>query len=304
MEREFHRWLKTQAVPASRSQHVLIGIGDDAALLSGPEEVLVVATDTIAEGTHFDLSVHALDLVGRKSLAVNLSDLAAMAAEPLSAVLSFFLPRTFGLEEAQLLYTGIAKLAEEFDVAIVGGDTNTWDSRLVVGVTVLGQRSIHRTGWTMDAAVSGDVIVVTGEFGGSIHGRHLSFTPRVDLARYLAANYAIHAATDVSDSLSLDLSSIGSASGVGFDLDLGAIPISSDVRETDFEAAIQHALADGEDFELIVTVPEIELERMMADQRVAKELTVIGKATEQHLELRGQFPDGRWLKVEPLGYEH
>jgi thiamine-monophosphate kinase len=156
----------------------------------------------------------------------------------------------------------------------------------------------------MDAAVSGDVVVVTGAFGGSIHGRHLSFTPRVDLAQYVAEHYSIHAATDVSDSLSLDLSSIGSASQVGFDLDLGAIPISSDVRESDFKAAINHALTDGEDFELILTVPEIELKRMMADQNIAKELTVIGKATDQHLELRGQSPDGEWNKIEPLGYEH
>lgn len=304
MEREFHRWLKSQPLPPARTGQVLVGIGDDAAMLAGSEDTLVVATDTIAEGTHFDLAIHGLELVGRKSLAVNLSDLAAMAAEPVSAVLTFFLPREFGLVEAQLLFEGIAKLAREYDVAIVGGDTNTWEGRLVVGATVLGRRPVNRTGWTMNAAVAGDAVVVSGAFGGSIHGRHLTFSPRIELANYLAENYLIHAATDVSDSLSLDLSSIGSASCVGFELDLDEIPISKDVRETDSKLALQQALTNGEDFELILTVPENERERMMADQYLAEQLTVIGKATDQHNELHGQFRNGQRIKIEPLGYEH
>jgi thiamine-monophosphate kinase len=156
----------------------------------------------------------------------------------------------------------------------------------------------------MDQAVGGDALVVTGAFGGSIHGRHLSFQPRVQLALYLAENYEVHAATDVSDSLSLDLSSIGLASGVGFDLDLDAIPISTEVRLSDSMSALQHALGDGEDFELILTVPQHELPGLMADQAIKETLTVIGIVTDQHNELRAQSANGDWVKVEPRGYVH
>lgn len=304
MEHEFHRWLKTQTVPSAVSAQVLIGIGDDAAMLSGSDDSIFIATDTIAEGTHFDLAQHSLELVGRKALAVNLSDLAAMAARPVATVLSFLLPKSFGLGEAQLLYKGIAKFADEYDVAIVGGDTNTWDGPLVLGATVIGKRDPEQNGWTIDGVKTGDSIVVSGCFGGSIHGRHLTFTPRVELALYLAEHYKINAATDVSDSLSLDLNALASASGVGVDFECGAIPISSDVQEEDPETALQHALCDGEDFELILSVPESEIGRLMTDPDVPIKLTVLGTATDEHLELRTMDDEGSWITVTPRGYVH
>lgn len=303
MEHEFHHWLKTRIVPASVKSQILIGIGDDAAILSGSDESIVIATDTIAEGTHFDLAHHSLELVGRKSLAVNLSDLAAMAAQPVATVLSFLLPNTFGLDEAKTLYSGIADLADEFELAIVGGDTNTWDGPLVLGATVVGRRNKEQTGWTINGAQPGDGIVVSGSFGGSIHGRHLTFAPQVELALYLAAHYNINAATDVSDSLSLDLTALASASGVGVDFESGSIPISADVDTTDPKEAMQHALCDGEDFELILAVPQSEIGRLMSDPDVPGDLTVLGAATDEHLELR-TLDDGTWITVTPRGYVH
>ena len=304
MEREFHRWLKTQTVPDSVRADILIGIGDDAAILKGSDDLTVISTDTIAEGTHFELGKHSLELIGRKALAVNLSDLAAMAARPVATVLSFLLPRSFGLGEAQSLFTGIAKLADEFDVAIVGGDTNTWDGPLVLGATVIGRRGSRRSGWTIDGANPGDGIVVSGSFGGSIHGRHLTFSPRVELALYLAEHYNINAATDVSDSLSLDLSALASSSGVGVDIDSSAIPISADVNQSDPIIALQHALCDGEDFELIMALRQSEIGRLMADSNVPCDLTVLGTATDEHLELRTLDDEGSWITVTPRGYVH
>lgn len=305
MEHEFHRWLKRQILPQSRLLDVLTGVGDDAAVLRGSPDAWVFTTDTLAEGTHFDLVHSSLELVGRKSLAVNLSDLAAMAAEPVAAVLTFLLPRKFDVGHAQRLYFGIAELAQQFDVAIVGGDTNTWEGPLVIGATVLGKRPVHRSGWSIDGAKLGDAVVVSGEFGGSIHGRHLSFTPRVELALNVAEKFAVHAATDVSDSLSLDLSSIGNASRVGFDLDLDAIPVSQDVRSEDRETQLRHALTDGEDFELIMTVSQSEIERMMSDHSFENQLTVVGVVTDRQGELRAKSGDGgSWAIIEPQGYVH
>jgi thiamine-monophosphate kinase len=286
MEREFHRWIKQQsalqrstAQTANGSSAVLIGIGDDAAVLDfsqgagadGHSGRIVLTTDAIAEGTHFDLAKHSLRLVGRKSLAVNLSDLAAMGATPVAALLTLMIPRHFTLDDVKEIFIGCQTLAAEFDVEIVGGDTNSWDGPLLVSVTAIGKtRSPRRetsadlskdsefapvqlpettpvstsdvqyvetdeTVWRLDTARSGDAIVVSGSFGGSIHGQHLAFQPRVALAQYLITNYQINAATDASDSLSLDLSAMATASsggeGLGVEVNALAIPISDAARQ-------------------------------------------------------------------------
>jgi len=310
MEHEFHRWLKS--LPQTKSQpNVAIGIGDDGAVLNPTDQSVVVATDTIADGTHFDLGRDALNLIGRKSLAVNLSDLAAMAAEPVATVLTFMLPRTsknsidkFGLAQAQELFAGIQELAEQFEVAIIGGDTNTWDGPLVVGATVIGHRNPTETGWSIDGVQPGDGIVVSGSFGGSIKGRHFSFEPRIKLAKYLSANYNINGATDASDSLSLDMNALAQASGVGIDFAMEAIPISDDVQAQDPDKALEHALTDGEDFELILAVRQTEIARLMADQDVPCKLTVLGAATDLHRELQTLNEAGESVTYEPKGYIH
>ena len=304
MEREFHSWLKRQAVSSPSTGAILVGIGDDAAVIDGGNDSVVLATDIIADGTHFELSNHSLELIGRKSLAVNLSDLAAMAARPMAAVLTFLLPKNFGLPEAKQLYLGISELAAQFNMAIIGGDTNTWEGPLVVGATAIGQRNAHQSGWSIGGVRDGDAIVVSGSFGGSIHGRHLSFTPRIELALYLAKHYSINAATDVSDSLSLDLSAMADASNIGIDFDSAAIPISTELKTVDPDSALQHALSDGEDFELVLAVPQAEISRLMADDAVPCPLTVIGTATDQHDVLRTMGDGGSWKIVEPTGYVH
>ena len=293
MEHQFHHWIKQnfkRPEPGDDS-HVILGPGDDAAIVrvdSGRS--ILFATDTIAEGTHFDLAKHDLELVGRKSLAVNLSDIAAMGGRPESAVLNFMLPKQFGIEEAKSIFNGVQELANRFGMSVVGGDSNRWDGKLVVGATVLGSRKSTEVGWSIAGANPGDAIVVTGEFGGSIHGRHLSFEPRVDLAMYLAGNFQINGATDASDSLSLDLNAmlLASQSGLGADLDLSAIPISNDVRESEANLRLNRALTDGEDFELILAVPPDEFDLLLADDWIASHpcpLTRIGTFTGKHLSL-------------------
>ena len=313
MEHEFHQWIKQQFKPpatnSGKDWPVLVGPGDDAAVLGCLEDrSIVIATDSIAQGTHFDLEIHSLESIGRKALAVNLSDIAAMGSKPETAVLHFQLPRTFGIEEAKLIFNGVSKLADQFGVSIVGGDSNRWDGKLVVGATVLGSRSVSQTGWSIGGAKPGDALVVSGKFGGSIHGRHMTFLPRVELALHLADKYQINAATDASDSLSLDLNAMLSASdlALGADLELEAIPISDQVQETEPAKRLNRALTDGEDFELILAVAPDQVDQLLADQWIVTKqclLTRIGTFTDQHNQLRATA-DGEQIEIQPSGYIH
>lgn len=347
MEREFHRWLKqdSRQAPRQRSRAVAdlqataeaslvaVGIGDDAAVLrfwgdaasNGDRAGIVLTTDAIAEGTHFDLSKHSLQLVGRKSLAVNLSDLAAMGAEPVAALLTLMIPRRFSLADVQEIFIGCQTLATEFNLEIVGGDTNSWDGPLLVSVTAIG-RTIENAMpaksaalaffnnlasenvWRMDQAQAGDAIVVSGCFGGSIHGHHLSFQPRVALARYLISRYKIHAATDASDSLSFDLSAMAAASndgeGLGVEIEIDMIPISAAAQmDADDATALNRALTDGEDFELILAMENSVWEVLQNDPQLPCSLTRIGCFVEGN-GFRLLHPDGRLEKFQPRGYSH
>jgi thiamine-monophosphate kinase len=204
MELEFIRRLR-ERLP-TRQADLLVGPGDDAAVLAWRQAAdCVVTTDMLTDGVDFRLAEAEPRQIGRKALAVNLSDLAAMAAVPVAVVVSLALPRTAGLEFAWELYEGLLPLAAEFDTLVAGGDTNAWDGGLVINVTAIG-RTTERGPLLRSGARPGDAIVVTGDFGGSILGKHFDFTPRVREALHLRANYDVHAAMDVSDGLSLDLS--------------------------------------------------------------------------------------------------
>jgi thiamine-monophosphate kinase len=209
------------------------------------------------DGVDFDLREHEPQRIGRKALAVNLSDLAAMAARPVAALVSLCLPRKGGEALAQALYAGLLPLATQFQCAIAGGDVNSWDGPLVINVVALGETVAGRA-WQRSGARPGDLILATGSFGGSILGKHLDFTPRVAEALWLADRLQVHAAIDVSDGLSLDLARLCEASGCGAELDVRQIPIADAAHRLEDElrdrvSALDHALADGEDFELLLT---------------------------------------------------
>lgn len=276
MEKEFIRWLRQRSKTPSPT--VQLGIGDDAAVFESATCPLVVATDSIADGTHFDSRIHSLHKIGRKAIAVNLSDIAAMGAKPLYATLSLLLPKSFTVEHAQELFLGAVELADEFGVQVIGGDTNSWPGKLVAGATLIGQA--EHSPWRMDGAKPGDAIIVTGAFGGSILGHHIDFVPRCRLAERFASQYSINAATDVSDSLSFDLDQMCQLSGCGAELELENIPVSAAATElatTHGErSALEHALHDGEDFELIFAVPSKHVAHIMGDGHFGTELTVVG----------------------------
>jgi len=247
---------------------VRLGIGDDCAVLDQPtgKRGWLMTTDMLMDGRHFRLAegVHAPELVGRKAMAVNVSDIAAMAGDPVAALVSVALPR-YGYDAvARGLTRGLRAEADRFGVVLAGGDTNSWDGPLVISVTLVGlepaEGAILRSG-----AKPGDLIAVSGPLGGSLpSGRDMRPQPRVneakELLKLLGRN--LHAMIDLSDGLGGDLRHILTESGgLGARLCAEAVPVHEDVWtffeeeiDADPQAELRHAMSDGEDFELCFCV--------------------------------------------------
>jgi len=305
----------------ARNALVRLGIGDDAAILDtrGMETVLTV--DLLTEGVDFLLDEVEPQLIGRKALAVNLSDLAAMGAVPMAVLVAVALPKHQAETLAPQLLEGMTPLLQKYNVALIGGDTNTWDGGLVISVTAVG-RVTERGPLKRSGAKPGDRILVTGTLGGSILRHQFLFEPRVNEALYINEHCRINAAVDISDGLSLDLARLAAESQVGAIIDAHRVPISDDAKElakTGVQEAglnsplvthcspLEHALYDGEDFELLLAVPPDEAERLIETQPLASlsgvPLTDIGEFTAEP----GQWlcdPNGVTQKITPQGFVH
>lgn len=248
-----------------RNPFVIQGIGDDCAVLRYTNKKdLLVTSDMLIEGKHFLRGRHKKGgqakphQIGHKAIACSLSDIASMGGVAKYAVVSVGMPKGFSVEEADGLFRGMNSIASAFGAAIVGGDTNSSDN-LVIDVAMLGEvekgRAILRSG-----AKAGDFIFVTGSLGRATgaagKGKHLEFTPRVKEARFLATNFKINSMIDISDGLSSDLGHVLDESRKGCLIYEDLIPVTKG-------AGIKGALNDGEDFELLFTMPISEARRLM-----------------------------------------
>lgn len=313
MELEFIRWLRDHVPPDPRAK---LGLSDDAALISlaGSSDV-VVTTDLMTDGVDFQVGTHDLHKIGRQALGANLSDLAAMAAKPVAAFISLALPRnkTNGIGPLDLaigLYEGLLPLAREYNVTIAGGDTNTYDGPLVISVTAMGQPS-PRGALTRSGGRPGDWLLVTGSLGGSILGHMFDFTPRVREAILLHDKYKLTAGIDISDGLALDASRLAEASGCGAMIYIDRVPISPAARDlaqqehaTDEPAAaLNHALSDGQDFELLLAVDPNSAKAILRDRPVNCEVAHVGELIAAP-GLWQQSPSGTRAPLEPTGWRH
>ncbi len=297
-ELEFVEWLRAQqeSHPA-----VPLGIGDDMAIVETPAGRLLMSSDMLLDGVHFDTTRHSLSDIGRKAIACSLSDCAAMAVRPLGATVSVALPADFPMDDARELYRGMQAIAAEYELAIVGGDTTTWDQRLAIDVSITAVPYEGIEPVTRSGARLGDELHVTGQLGGSLSGRHLSFTPRVHEAHALgeALGDRLHAMIDISDGLSLDLWRMCLASGTGATLDEGQLEsIISDaatLASSDGRTPLDHALSDGEDFELLLAVEG-------GTRHMPGELHMIGRTTQGGMTIARS--DGQEYPVEPKGFVH
>lgn len=302
--REFDliRWIRGMA-PADGLVHV--GIGDDAAVVANRADATLITTDMLVDGVHFDSSVASLADVGWKALACSVSDVAAMGGRSTAAVVSSALPAGFLPEQAQQLVEGMLACAGEFGARLVGGDvTSSGGGPLTLCVTLLGDTE-GRAPVLRSGARVGDAILVTGTLGGSRLGRHLRFRPRQAEGILLSRDYHPHAMIDVSDGLAIDLYHILDESGVGAEVEAASIPVSEDAAELARETgrtALEHALGDGEDYELLFTLDPATADRLLADAPLDVRATRIGLIVESGATLI--LADGTRRRLDPVGWEH
>lgn len=277
----------------------VIGIGDDTAVFratKGMNQLLTI--DSLVENVDFTRSKASPQQIGWKALAINLSDIAAMGGIPKVAVVSLTLPPKTQIDFVKGFYEGIWKLAQKFNVSIVGGDLSkgkVFSSTIALVGEANPKFIIYRNG-----AKVGDFVCVTGRLGGSILGKHLNFTPRIKEGQFLA-KHGVSAMIDISDGLQQDLKHIADESKVGGMLDERKIPISKDalkLTKGNRKKALEHALRDGEDFELLFTLSEDRLYPLEKEWRkhFKTELTQIGKIVARDnttLEMRKR-----------LGFQH
>jgi len=302
-EREFIRELQQRFVVRPP---VLTGIGDDGAVLSCDDQSrMIVVTDMLLDQVHFDLRTTSPRLVGRKSIAVNVSDLAAMGSWPTAAFVSIVLPKDSAPATQQFLdqwYSGIQDLADQFEFTIAGGDTNSWNGPFAINVCLTGmpieEQAVLRSG-----AKAGDALFVRGPLGGSLQtGRLLTFEPRLTLAANLLDRADLHAMMDISDGLSLDLHRMMEASKTGAMLIAEDIPVHSDVALIDgLEQPLHHALSDGEDFELLFSVSQADAERLSHSDL---QLHRIGTVTDRAGFVELIHADGTVSAVGESGWQH
>src|SRR3954470_12241255 len=229
-ESEFVEWVAAQA-KAGSSPLVAVPPGDDLAVLKWPAgDYLLVGADQVLDGVHFDSTVHTPRQIGRKAMTRNLSDCAAMACVPAAAVATVAAPRGVGVEYLKELYLGLREAGDAFGCPVVGGDTGSWNGKLALSVTILG-RSAGIEPVTRSGARPGDVICVTGPLGGSLLGRHVEFTPRVNEAIAIAKVRRPTAMIDLSDGLSRDLGHICRESNVAAMVFEERVPIHPDAIE-------------------------------------------------------------------------
>jgi len=302
-ERELISWIRGRG--RSGGELLEIGPGDDAALLRLPSRRLVATIDTIAEGVDFFLDETTPEQVGRKALAANLSDLAAMGARPLFCLVSVALREGLGRDFARGLYRGVEKLAEKYDCAVAGGDVTGWEGGLVLTIAAAGTPAAKRA-LTRSGARPGEALLVTGRLGGSILGKHFTFTPRIEEAAWLAENLPVGAMIDISDGLGVDAGHVAAESRVRLSIDAAKVPVSRPARrlaERTGKSPLEHAVSDGEDFELLFTLPEPEAARCIEQRPFRTRITRIGRVEEgEGVELR--LADGTTRRIEREGYEH
>lgn len=304
-----------------------LGIGDDCAIIPGDEkEDWLITTDMLMEDVHFLREAISPEELGHKSLAVNLSDIAAMGGHPVGSFLSIAIPQDMDVEYLDAFMNGYHKLSEKYHTPLLGGDTTKSMKHLAINVCVIGKcekgkakkRSMAQTGdlicvtgYLGDSAgglkLLLDKIVVSGKNSSLIHCHHLP-EPRLAEGQYLANLEGVHAMMDVSDGIASDLKHILKASAKAAIIHVENIPISPTLKETAWFQkwdALSLATSGGEDYELLIAVDRLQASeiRDKFGQAFGKELYIIGEITNGTVEIvwkNGEAP----ININLKGFDH
>jgi len=273
---------------------VIKGTGDDCAVIRfTKDKYLLFTCDMIVEGVDFRRKENPY-LVGRKAIAVSISDIAACAGIPRYCLVSMALQKKEKVEFVDRLFKGMQDICHKYKINLVGGDLSRCD-KLTIDVSMLGE--VEKKYLALrSAARPKDIIFVTGTLGGTIQGKHLRFTPRLKEARFLAKNFKVHAMTDISDGLIQDLRHILKESKTGAIIYQGLIPQSAQAR------GLNDALSSGEDFELLFTLSRYDANRLI--RRKLEIFKPVGEITRKSYGLKIVDEKGREKPVTVDGFRH
>ena len=243
-----------------KDRKVFASSGDDCAIveITGTKKHLVLKTDCVVETVHFVHGTNPSD-VGWKAMMRPLSDFAAASAVPQFALITLIVPQQTKIAWVRRFYRGLRRAANRFEVSIVGGETSNTPGPIAISVTVIGfvekGRALSRRGGRSD-----DDLFVTGRLGNAVKQKHLKFIPRIVESRWLTKNFPVHAMMDLSDGLGTDLPRLARASKVGFDINLGNLPVARG-------ATMKNAISEGEDYELLFAISPHEKTRLEREWR-------------------------------------
>jgi len=273
---------------------VIKGPGDDCAVIKfSQDKYLLFTCDMMVEGVDFRTKERPY-LVGRKAIAASISDIAACAGIPRYCLVSLGAPKDVSVNFIDQLMQGMLSVAKKYNINLVGGDLSR-ARLLTLNVSMLG--FVEKKNLALrNAARIGDIIFVTGKLGGSILGRHLSFTPRIKEARFLVKNFRVNSMIDISDGLASDLAHILKESSRGAIIYADLIPISKQARN------LNDALYGGEDFELLFTLSHNQSRRLLAKNPY--NFKPIGEIVHKKYGLRLVDRRGKEKIIKPRGFHH
>ena len=316
----------------NRQASTILGIGDDAAIIKSNDEYAVISTDILTEGVHFDLSYFPLKHLGYKSVAVNISDIAAMNAIPAQITVSLAISNRFSLQAIDEFYEGLKAACEHYNVDLVGGDTSSSAAGIFISITAIGSvaknKLVRRSG-----ASDKDIICVTGDLGGAyiglqvlerekqvfianpemqpklddyeyVVGRQLKPEARMDIIHELAELEIVPTSMiDISDGLASELLHLSKHSGLGLRIFEEQIPIDNQTYETAVEFnldPITCALNGGEDYELLFTISQDDHEKL----KKHADIHFIGHMEKADDGAGLVTKGGNWVQLEAQGWNH
>ena len=260
-----------------RGKLVVAGAGDDCAIVRPPPggRLVVLKTDCVVESVHFQPEANPVD-VGWKAMMRPLSDFAATSAVPRFALVTLIVSKKTNSNWVEKVYRGLRRAAARFDVSAVGGEMSGTHGPATISISVVGE--VEKDRWmSRRGGRAGDDLFVTGRLGGASQGKHLRFMPRIVESRWLTKNFSVHAMMDLSDGLGADLPRLAAASKLGFQIDKKRLPRAPGVT-------IDHAISDGEDYELLFAISPRARDRLQKSWRkefLSLPLTRIGSLRQQ-----------------------